>query len=783
MVFRADEEGDDARETTTTRQEMVGAGEADSQQAVSSAAILRRTARLHTYPIERCPADLQQVLRSGLQGGALLYAFECYLQVSQLRFQPGWRRSRQLREIARGFLGALHSPRFIHLTNLTRYRYVRAFTFVVQSLEGDYPELQQFKPSRNVTTPALAALAFEFEGTPLAQEAVEYWSGWPATNIEGREYWLPFAPIFRQFGPEWTRQLHSTTASWLKGTRAQRIPGLLEFSRFIEVGEATPEDLKDVYYITKFWRQFWDFYKTERGRTTSSRQLNADWRNHWRHFAHDILPNSGLLARGAMRFPGPSRLGEAETALNVSNAGGEEPLGILLVEVPRTASDSAALELLIQDVPKSLDLVRKWADAECRDLFQRYRRRRSLAKYGVPRMLVGPGNNCGEEWKVDRGNPDHLANAAATFARYGYGTSDEQRLSVLYPTPLTETAKELGLPVAGSLLPFAAQLVLQHPEITPSFLEHLDLHDKNGKCVGLRRMNGCAYLVGKKNRKKMWGEQRIKLTWKTLRIVEQVILITHEARQFLKKQGKDDWRALFITTSKGFGQPRRQKRFATDTSGSHRLPHLVSQFEKQCGLTEYAARLLVRRFSLRSLRATVGVSIFIKTHSEEEMATALGHDEFEPVLLVRYLPKELLAFFRARWVAAFQTNLIVEVTLGTGYELAATGFPSYEELNEFMENNAFKRMKGILEAPAPSTPPPDDGSFYFNANEETLTLLCCAVEPELAAAPLDGPATYWAEFAVHMLPHLDSRRGMDPALDSCLDKARSNANAMRAGGA
>ena len=783
MGSKADGECDESQESSTDCQDMAGGSEADSQQVASLAVILRRMTRLHEYPIERCPVDLQEVLRSSFDGGALLYAFECYLQVSQLRFQPGWRRSRQLRAIARGFLGALQSLRFVHLTNLTRYSYVRAFTCAVQSIEGDYPELHQFKPGSKGATPALAALAIAFEETPLALEAVEYWSGWPVSNVEGREYWLPFAPIFRRFGAEWTRKLHSATASWFKGTRAERMPGLLEFSRFIEVGEATPEDLKDAYYVTKFWREFWEFYKIERGRNTSNRQLIEDWLNHWSHFARDILPNSGLLARSAMRLPGPSRLGGVETRLNVSNTGGERPLGILLVEVPRTASDSAALELLIKDVPKSMDLTRKWADAECRDLYQRYRRRRSLARQGVPRKLVGPGNNCGEEWKVDRRNPDHLANAAATFAAYGYGTSDDQRLSVLYPGPLAQTAQELGLPAAGSLLPFAAQLVLEHPEITPAFLEQLELYDKNGKFVGLRMLDRCEYLVGKKYRKGTLGEQRVKLTWKTLRIVKQVILITHEARQFLKRQGNEDWRALFITTSKGFGQPRRHKRFATDSSGSHRLPHLVQQFEKHCGLAEFSARVLVGRFSLRSLRATVGVNVFIKSHSEELMAMALGHEQFEPALLARYLPESLLAFFRARWIVAFQTNLVILVTQGTGYELAATGFPSYEELRKFMENNAFLRLKGILEAPAPSSPLPDAGSFYFNANEATLTFLCCAAKSECEATPLDAQGTYWAAFGVHMLAHLDSRRGMDPQLDSCLDKARLNFHAMPAGGA
>lgn len=778
MVFNADGECDDEPEARTTR-----AGVGGSEQVPSPAAILRGMVRLHLYPIERCPVELQEVLLSCFRGRALLSAFECYLQITQTRFQPGWQQNKRLREIARGFLGALHSPRFIQLTSLNRYEYARAFTNAVRSLEGNYPELYQFKPSSGMTTPALAALGVEFEGVQLFQWAVEYWSGWPASNVKGEGYWLPFVPIFRKFGKEWTRQLHFATASWFRGTRAVRMPGLLEFGSFIEASDATPEDLKDAYYVNDFWRNFWTFYKKERGRNASNRQLIEDWLNQWRRFANEILPKNGLLARCAMKFPGPARLGDKETELNVSNTGGETPLGILLVDVPRTASDSAALELLIQDVPKSVDLVRRWADAECTDLYQRYRHRRSLARKGVPRRLVDSSGRTGEPWKVDRNNPDHLSNAAATFALHGYGTNSDHRLSILYPLPLAQTAKELAIPTAGSLLPFAAQLVLHHPTITPSFLEQMDLYDKNGKLVGLRVLDNCAYLVGKKPRKGVLGEQRVKLTWLTLRIVKQVILITHEVRQYLKERGNDDWRALFITTAKGFGPPGRLKRFATDTSGSHRLPHLVRQFENHCGLTESTAQVLVNRFSLRSLRATAGVNVFVQSHSEEQMAMALGHERFEPALLAKYLPESFLAFFRARWVAAFQTNLIVVVMEGTGYELAAAGFPTYEELNKFMENNAFQRLREILKAPEPQSPPPDEGSFYFNANEATLTFLCCAAESEPDAAPLDTSTTYWTEFGVHMLAHLDSRRGMDPKLDGFLNQARLNVQAMRAGGA
>lgn len=736
------------------------------------------------HPLVAVPLSVQlHMLDASGQGQRLpqnrraLRLLECFLQVTGKHLGDDCVRNGELAGLLPLFIGALYSARFVSLTSARRYEYVST---VLAALKGIDPALDQvaqsLKPRPHSPTPEITAQIACFDSFKLNPVAVTIWHGWPIKNLKGKTGWLPLRGVYLKFGATWTQRLYLAVRGWYAGGRGEKIAGLAQFLKFIcSDEETTAASLSDPILVGAFWWRFWEYYKTDRGKTTSNRQLLLDWEGEWTKFAKLVLTGPNLLAQSAFPFPGPRT--SSERAYSGGSVRGDGDLGILLVEVPPNVTDQAALEHILSEVPKRLETVQLWADHEARVVWERYRARQKLAAIGTPRCVTAssPTNN-GEHWKVHWANPAVMANAAATYRQHGYQTATtERRLIQLYPKPINRTATLLGVPVASSLLPFAAQLVLEHPAITPSFLESLCLYDKNGKLSGVRKIDGGWYLVGTKHRKGVdKAEQQIQLNHKSSRVIAQIVAITNDARAFLKQAGDANWRFLFLSTGRGFGYPRPITRFATDTSMPSRLAAIQRSFSAVASLSPADAAELASRFSLKTLRATVGLRAFLKTHSEAAMSEALGHRKFSPRLLSRYLPKELLALFRARWVRMFQLTLLVHVTATTPHQLRATGFRSRAEVDEFLCSTAFPGLGEML-AEVDESPPAKQGSgqFVLEANPQTLKALrdfsseTTSLGCEVAAS--SGP--FWSELARHVLNLLEERRKMNPALDRLMREA------------
>lgn len=738
--------------------------------------VFRLNSTYHDYPIVRCPPALETALRRRATGTRVLLAFECFLQVTGSRFFAKWDPLSPLKGLVPEFIGALHASHFLQCTHLLRYYYTRMFLAAVRDAYPGTPWLDELKPSPVVATPSIAMLATAFEEKSLLHSAVEIWRGWPVVSSSGETLWLPLLPMYKTMGATWTREFYSVVATRVAGARSPRIEGLNQFITFLASRKGvSPALLQDKGYVGEFWRDFWTYYSSERSRTSKTRVFAVQWASQWVPFARNVLSRSRLIAQSPIGFAGPTATPKNVVRVNVNAADPDLSLGLLLAEVPRLVSDKTALEFLLRSVPRSISLVERWAEVEVKDLYQRMRRRKRLANLGckrepLPRGFSPPND---ERWKVSRENPEHLANACATYKAYGYETASEETLRLRYPKPLTQTAFELGLPTAGALTPHAALLVIHHPEITPSFLESLELYDKDGKLIGVRRLDGGTYLMGYKYRKgAKRAPQRVKLNHVTVRVVWCVLSATQDLRRYLRERGDDAWRYGFLTCGKAFGYPNRERNFSAQTGMPRREASISSRMAGTCNISLADARQLVRRLSLRSLRATVAIQVFMKTHSEYEMANALGHEEFNPQLLARYLPEPVLAFFRARWVSAFQTSVIAVVTRDTPYQLKATGFETLSELNEFMRNNALPGLEDALLGQSSGTIGSSTGRVLFNANECTLSYLICASEVSSAIPDTcDAEVAYWGEFGKYMLPHIKSRSGLDPTLDACMAAA------------
>ena len=718
--------------------------------------------------IERQLLTIRPSFRSKLRN-----ALSCYLALTSTEFDlSSAPRLFRYAIVFHNFIGAIHSDDFIELSPMSRYAWttslIKAFK-AEPSHEAIYKHIQRLKPRTNTTSPAIQGLATGFSHLKVSVKEGEYWHSWNVRNAKDVDIWLPLAGLYRKYGREWTVNLYRRIRNWAVTKHAQTIPVLPEFCTYLEQTEYSSEELKSPETMNRFWISFWNHYGVLSASTNSSKTIITDWKAHWVSFVQSVLHPSGLFGQ-VHSIAGPdSHALVSVTSRSESPHISSEGDCRLLVDVPTSVSDRKALDTLLREVPESIDIVKAWCRAECDESRRRYLKRRRLRNVGVARQMPAPYHVGVEKWKRSRLNPDFLANAAATFNKYGFSYPGRYRTHELYPVPLADTAYELALPTRTVLLPFASLLVCLHPKITPSFLETLEIWDKNGKLKGLFWNKGKYYLQGVKLRKGMKAQQQVELCRESLRLVQTVLLLTREARHHLKTQGNDGWRRLFLTTGKGFGTPKPLTKFAADTSGPTSVNRISLAISRICDVSSDVAHRIAIRFSLRTLRTTEVLRRALAAWSESEIAKDLGHETTDPKMLRSYIPASLLSYFNARHVRRFQNCVIIFSTEGTPYQLRATGFNSYAEMEEFLEEHDLPDLKRILEpAEKKVITPESTGTFYSVTSEKALYCWASLAQRNIRDKREGRPSRTFGEIGERLMRVLEARREIDPILDDSL---------------
>ncbi|MBF4337803.1 hypothetical protein EAY42_22080, partial [Vibrio anguillarum] len=106
---------------------------------------------------------------------------------------------------------------------------------------------------------------------------------------------------------------------------------------------------------------------------------------------------------------------------------------------------------------------------------------------------------------------------------------------------------ELNLPSSATLNVLLTLLVMEHPLITPSWLEKWELFDVNGNMVGYKQVDNQYIAVSYKSRKGATNaQQEVVLNELSKSVVEFLIQHTHIAREYLKKKGNINWRKMIL---------------------------------------------------------------------------------------------------------------------------------------------------------------------------------------------------------------------------------------------
>lgn len=489
-----------------------------------------------------------------------------------------------------------------------------------------------------------------------------------------------------------------------------------------------------------------------------------------------VKPFSGSL-------PTPSPIGGAESETHIH----EDDKGILIkskliTPIPLHVTDTDAIKLLFKQINSDITLVCKWARREAYLLRSSQLERDQKAKKGTPLTGVVASK------ERDTLNSEDIC---ATLEQLGlkYIRESLTKRDIKRRIKKCDIAPHLALPGIHDLMPFKLLLVHSDPQITNSFLENFELYNKNHQLSGFLKTDGMYQLIGYKDRRGGdLSEQKINLHPRQAVLVRQVIAITEPLRNELKAAGDDNWRYLFLHSTHSMAYPvvNNPKTWGSrlNEKGKEKL---IDQFSQHTLKGRAEINNFINGLSITSFRASCGVETYIKTKSEREMAKVLGHAEYSPGLLSRYLPEPILAFFQSRWVRIFQRGIVCQAMKDSPMLLEATNFTSMEELHEFLQNHALKDIP-TSQSPKEKTSSKahckpgmaDVQSVLVSVDIGILTALLsinAAVEASDRPDKLNGLALYWSEFSTLLAEEIE--RGWDQDLKSYLVTARENVNPAR----
>lgn len=713
----------------------------------------------------------------------VLRTLECFLQITNRKLNDSILQSPAFGEIICLYAGALYSKKIFEITNQTTYTYLCILSRLCEQSQKLFDSYPFPSLKFHLTKPSLDAIncVEKFEKLELNEEKVWLWNAWKCSNKESAEYWAPLYGIYEKFGRDFTQKLHDICTLYYSASGADRIHGLKSFVNFIrQTKEPLNErNFQDPHFMGPFLRRFLTFY-FEEGYASGVKvnTLITRWNGSILPFLNTYLLRSDLFAEPYGAIPSIHFKKGSKSSKNIKIADeGYLVSQKLLTDIPLHATDEEAMHLLFHNIKADLDIAITWAEWAISEIWARYTLRLENSTLGKVVKIGQSDKTNKNSWLIDRFNPDHLKNAASTYFHHGHIVDKKNNAHLFLPNPLPQTAYELGLPITGALLPFCIILIANHPQITSSFLEKLQLFDKNGKLVGFVKSDNGYNLISYKSRKgALLAEQIIHLNLKTTFIVQQMIDLTTSLRNHLKKNNDDNWRYLLLTCKRGFSYPARIKRLATDTS--LRFESFAESLANTSSL-DYEKRLkYALRFSLPALRASCGVLVYLETRSLSEMSKALGHTQLDIRLISRYLPRPILDFFQERWIRIFQAAIVIHAMKDSDLMLEASGFETIDEVDEFLKTHALKQ---------PTNPAIQNSNNFtersifkeivFGVNSEILTVLFSLMQAvDQAKSTVNAKAKYWSEIAYYLINHIETLITQRPDLKLYLDYAKQNSN-------
>jgi hypothetical protein len=737
--------------------------------------IITNTAYLHHYPFQVLPDDVLAIMTQApttpYTTSVPIKLFEVFCHITETSVSYANLSSEHFMLTVKDFLGTLYGKDLVDSHPFTQTTYRKAFIQVLEFLGHKIPALSKIDWRSLDVEPTVPFLSNP--ATKLNTSSIRYWNGWHVCSEKKTSSYLYLAPLWTSHGQKFTEEFYEQWKCHLDSTNIRLSAVINKFVKYLSLNSEQwpPKSFYDPTSIRQIFLAFMkDYFKNahESGKDLTGQNMAF---GQFINCCTRAFIEAGVWATPFERLPKPviPKVPGAQSNIKIAESG-TLVHDKLLTEVPITVKDSEAIEILFKKIDADLDIVRSWALNEVNDLEQRIKHRDKLSRSGKP-TPVGGGLKTIQEIGIE--------NVCATFKRDGFITNKSYTKRAFGGTTnVAEIAKLLALPTTDSLYPFQCLLVMNHPEITEGFLRNFELYNSDNRRTGFIEDGEESLLIGYKDRKgKKLSRQEVRLTREESGWIKLIIQITEPLRKALREQNDKKWRELFLTCGRGFADPGSMKqprwyltRLRSEQTACERV---TSTFHSHTSLRGDALLKFIDRISLTSIRASAGVSVYLETGDGEKMAKALGHTDFNPELLRRYLPDPILAFFQSRWVRIFQKAFICEAMKSSPFLLQATKFETMDELHEFLNNHALDEIPTHLKDPEGNgSYREEDSELFISVNPGTLSALMsleAAVRKASKPSLVSGKARYWASISRFIVTHITN--GTDSLLKQHLNSA------------
>lgn len=635
-----------------------------------------------------------------------LKLLDCYCDLMASPLTVNLLASAEIQTLFDGFCGAVMSGDFVKKGRKGRTVICREVAMILKEAQTANPEFWPIDWQFN-------ALEFHRELWMEAKGKVSdtkklFWCGWPIQNREGMPSYPPIPNIWLSHGKEFALELYNGLNVHISGEASAGLALFNKMTNYLVANsmEWPAETFKSPTNIYQFFRSFAKYHFKEfnpgaKNLPTIKKAWNSFLTRVDRYF---IKP--GTWAEPFRRLPKAPRPYMSGHQSHVrQKQDGHMVNEKLITDIPLHISNNEAIKLLFFKISADLNVVRSWADQQRRILVNNNEQRKIKAAQGVP---LAPGDRTPAS-KIT------VENICATFEKYTYNTdlpillkrlNDNRQSSIC----LREFAHSLGIPSTFSLYPLQCLLIIEHPQITRSFLLRYKLYDKHGNLTGYFQENGAYhlkfeeqinYISGLKPRRGAQNaRQTFPVTANAAEIMKQIIELTTPARDYLRNRGDENWKLLFLGSEKGACYPSkcsvpRWSSFRAKTLQEE----VMEQFSQHTPLRDRPLKDFIYRISMGTIRASRVIEDYIETGDTKLASQLLGHKKERTLLLESYLPPPIVAYVETRGVRTLQKIIICHALADSIYLLAGTNFDDLEILDAFLKNHVDPEIPAALSDP------------------------------------------------------------------------------------
>ncbi|KPH91741.1 hypothetical protein AMS57_06550 [Pseudoalteromonas undina] len=657
-----------------------------------------------------------------------------------------------------------------------RYKYAHYFKKVFAEFAGRYGmHISNIKISDTRLVDDTNSCITLYQSITTNTQLIEYYSGWMCKDKLGNSHMLHLATWCDTYGAEFTSLIHTVISNFTITHKTTRISSILskllallnEFTLHCKTKEALERSLKcenSPIFMEEVLNSM--LFK--------SMIKNHDPKNFTKNWTKTIqLFNKCFIETSFFEEPLKPFLmpefKEPKTSSHSISTGGdlkEEEKDRWLTDIPLEIKDETALEVIQQRLNLDLEHIRTLTKRMFEGIQSRQKRNKKFVESGEIKPLP---SNTGKRDKIPTGI-NHLKNTVATFHHHGFAVGSRTSTFLGFDGQGDALIEELNLPTTKSLNIIASLLILEHPKITPSWLQEWELYDRNGNQVGLKQTGKQWIAVSFKNRKgATTAQQEVILTDYTKTIIDVLIEHTSFARDTLKNNGGSDWRYMMLTATLQVAILPKNLGQQLAAHGPYQKALAVESYDnnQQALLNQESATNLAKVVTPRSIRRARGLQIYLKTQSLKAVAEALGHKEIRLELLEVYLPKPLMEYFNKRWIRQFQNAIIFEALKDSPYLFDALDFDE-SALDEFLKNHRLGDLPDNLQRISANEK--ENKEYINNLDELVFTLSTPLLQVLLAIQSVIDNAkndevfipiiNKWYQSAVFILNHFQlSQKG------------------------